>query len=147
MSYFVKITRTPYEEPFHLQLLLEVSNGKQAASLEIYLNTDSLREMADGLEKFPRHATDNYLFELGSERQEDRWAYYLRLRAFVTDGLGHSALLFRMNNNRDLPHRQLAEFCIEAEPANINRLGTYLHAFSKLEHRCLYWAIDESTLE
>lgn len=147
MTYFLRITRTPYEEPFHLQLLLEVSNGRQSSSLEIYLNADALTEMASALEVFPRHATDAYLFELGSERKEDRWAYYLRFRAFVVDGVGHSALLFRMNNNRDLPHQELAEFCIEAEPANINRLGKLLRAFSRLEHRNLFWSFDESTLD
>jgi len=147
MSYFIKITRVPYEEPYHLQLLLEVSNGRQTASLEIYANTESIVDFAKALESFPRHASDAYLFELGSERPEDRWAYYLRIRAFLTDDLGHCALLFRMNNNRDLPYRELAEFCVEAEAANINRLGNLLRNFSKLKHSSLFWSADESTLD
>lgn len=147
MDYFIKITRTPYEEPYHLQLWLEVSNGRQTASMEIYVNTDALVDAGKSLEQFPRHATDVYLFELGSERPEDRWAYYLRIRAFLTNGRGHCALLFRMNNNRDLPYRELAEFCIEAEAANINRLGSLLRDFSKLEHDTLLWSSSESVIE
>lgn len=147
MSYFLRITRTPYEEPSHLQLLLEASNGGQSASLEIYVNADSIKEMASALEVFPRHALDAYLFEIGSEREEDRWAYYLRFRAFLTDALGHSALLFRFNNNRELPFRELAEFCIETEPASINRLGVLLREFLKLEHRTLYWTSDDGRLD
>jgi hypothetical protein len=146
MSYFLRITRTPYEEPYHLQLLLETSNGRQSASLEIYVNADSIKEMSNALEAFPRHATDAYLFEVGSEREEDRWAYYLRFQAFLTNALGHSALLFRFNNNRELPYRELAEFCIETEPASINRLGGLLKEFSKLQHKTLYWSPDDSLL-
>ena len=57
-----------------MQLFLEASNGRQSASLEVYINVDSLSEMASALIAFPRHASDEYLFEVGSEREEDRWA-------------------------------------------------------------------------
>jgi len=147
MTYFLRISRTPYEEPYHLQLFLEASNGRQSASLEIYLNADSLSEIANALMAFPRHASDAYLFEVGSEREEDRWAYYLRFRAFLTDALGHSALLFRFNNNRELPYREVAEFCIETDPASINRLGELLKEFSKLQHKTLYWSPEVSSLD
>ena len=147
MTYFLRVTRTPYEEPYHLQLFLEASNGRQSASLEIYINADSLSEIASALIAFPRHASDEYLFEVGSEREEDRWAYYWRFRAFLTDALGHSALLFRFNNNRELPYRELAEFCIETDPASINRLGELLMGFAKLQHKTLYWSPDASNLD
>jgi hypothetical protein len=147
MSYFIRIERSPYEEPFHLQLLLEVSNGRQTASLEIYLSIDSLRELADALEVFPRHVNDVHVLEIGTEDPRERWAYYLLIRAFVTNGLGHCALMFRLNNNRDLPYRELAEFCIEAEPANINQLGRLLRTFTKLQHTSLYWSANDSTLD
>jgi hypothetical protein len=146
MSYFIRITRTPDEEPYYLHLLLEISNGRQRASLEIYLRSASLLDLAEALQAFPRNATDVFEFEVGTEKPEDRLAYYFGFRAFVLDKLGHSALWFRLNNNRELPHRELAEFCIEAEVANINRLGGLLHSFSKLQHRSLFWSLDESSL-
>lgn len=147
MSGFLRITRTPYEEPYHLQLLLEASNGRQTASLEIYVSADLVNEMANALAVFPRHASDAYLCEIGSERKEDHWAYYFRFRAFLTDALGHSALLFRFNNNRELPHRELAEFCIETDPASIHRLSALLKEFAKLQHETLYWSMDDSRLD
>jgi hypothetical protein len=147
MNHYVRITRTPYEEPFHLELLLEVSKGRQTAALQIYINAVDLIGMAKALEDVPRHATDVYVYELGSERVEDRFGYYLRFRAFVTDGGGHCALQFRMNNNEDLPGREVAEFCIETEAASVNRLGKLLRTFARLEHTSLFWSSDEATLE
>ena len=139
MDSYIRITRHPYEEPHHLHLEWAVSNGDHATTFEVYLNADVLVHFADALEVFPRHATDVFLFELGSERPEDRWAYYFRFRAFTTDGLGHSAVHLRFNNNRDLPERTIAEFCIPAEPSQLNRLGRLFRNFATLQHRRLEW--------
>jgi len=57
----IKITRYPYEEPYHLNLIMEVSNGVQASKMEFYINTDSLTEIADSLEKFPTHKDQVFL--------------------------------------------------------------------------------------
>src|SRR6266850_6080462 len=107
MDSYIRITRHPYEEPHHLHLEWEVSNGRQTAAFEVYVNADVLVHFANALETFPRHATDVFLFELGSERPEDRWAYYFRFRTFTTDGLGHSAVHIRFNNNQDVPERAI----------------------------------------
>jgi hypothetical protein len=64
------------------------------------------------------------LWEYGSKRPEDRCACYLRMRVFTGDLQGHSAIHFRFNNNEDLPHREVSEFCIRTDPAPINRLGS-----------------------
>lgn len=146
MDHFIRITRTPYEEPHHLQLLLEVSNGRQTASLDFYVTTQMLLEAAKALEVFPRHGRDEYLFELGSEQAEVRFGFYLRMRAFLTNGSGSSALQFRINNNEDVPSREMAEFCIESEVQSINDLGSLLRNFAKREHTSLFWSAGECTL-
>lgn len=143
MNYFIKIERIPYEEPYHLQLVWDVSNGNITSSFDFYVGTDALKEIADTLEVFPRHASDVYLFEIGSEHPEDRFAYYFRFRVFTTDSRGHCAIQIRFNNNRDLPHKEITEFCIEAEAAGINKLGNLFRAFSKLESELLLWSETE----
>jgi hypothetical protein len=147
MDSYLRITRHPYEEPYHLLLQWEVSNGNHATKFEIYVNASALSDLADGLEAFPRHATDVFLFEVGSERPEDRWAYYFRFRAFTTDGLGHTAVQLRFNNNQELPERAIAEFCISAEPARLNHLGRLFRQFAALQDDRLEWAPIEGTRE
>ncbi len=52
MEYFLKIERVPYEEPYHLQLLWDISNGTQSTRFELYNNASDLMEIAKGLEAF-----------------------------------------------------------------------------------------------
>src|SRR5689334_5400775 len=119
----------PYEEPHTLNLRVEGSNGHQSAMLEIYANATDLVEVAEALTVFPRHKDDVHLWELGSEKPEDRWAFYFRLRAFTINSVGHCALQIRLNNNKSLPEREIAEFCISAEPSQINYLGKLVAEF------------------
>ncbi|MEM7595969.1 MAG: hypothetical protein AAF383_31450 [Cyanobacteria bacterium P01_A01_bin.83] len=146
MTSRIEIVRHPYEEPYHVHLELKISNDYMSSICKFYANADCFLEWAKVLEKFPRHCKDTYLWEVGSERSEDKFAYYFRLRAFTTDSLGHCALQFRFNNNAQLPRRQIFEFCIEAEPSAINRLGFLLRRFGKLEHYYLSWSLQEGFL-
>lgn len=146
MTPSITIIREPYEEPYHLHLVLEASNGRLRGRLEFYHNTDGLIQLANMLEVFPRHASDVHLFELGSERSEDSFAYYFRFRLFVTDGSGHCAIQLRMNNNRALPELELSEFCIPAVSSELIRLGKLLRRFALLEHLVLHWNRREGAL-
>ncbi|MBC3877541.1 hypothetical protein H8K38_06965 [Undibacterium sp. FT79W] len=146
MTSYICIIRYPYEEPYHLNLVMSVSNGSASGVLEFYIGADTLIEWAFAYEKFPRHAQSVYLWEAGSERPEDRFAYYLRMQLFTTDAWGHSALQIRFNNNQDLPDREIVDMCIRAEPAQINQLGALFKRFSTLEHQVLYWSGSEGQL-
>jgi len=146
MKPYIQITRYPYEEPHHLNLVMSASNGHVAGRLELYLNADALLEWADGMENFPIHAKSVSLWELGSEHPEDRFAFYFRLRLFTVDSLGHCAVQLRFNNNASLPDREISEFCIQAEAAQINRLGRLCREFSKLEHAVLHWSANDGQL-
>ena len=146
MKPFLHIRRYPYEEPEELQLLVSASNGGTSGQLEIYSTPEELRNWADRLEVFPRHQSDVFLVELGSERPEDRYSCYFRFRAFTTDGSGHCALHFRFCNNSPLPNRAISEFCIIVEAAQINRLGKLLRGFADLRHELLAWGLDHAKL-
>jgi hypothetical protein len=142
MKPFIRITRNPYEEPNHIHLIWEVCNGNQKWEFNYYDNADALTKFSDNLEVFPRHLDDVFLWELGSEYQEDRWGYYFRFRVFVWDSVGHCAIQIRFNNNRDLPFREQSELCIKADAAQINRLGKLFRGFSELKHEVLIWEVD-----
>jgi hypothetical protein len=146
MHPYIRITRHPYEEPYHINLALDASNGKQKWKLEFYDNAESLTTLADNLEIFPRHKDDVFLWELGSEYSEDRWAYYFRFRVFVTDAVGHCAIQIRFNNNQNLPDKEIVEFCIKAEACQINRLGQLFRKFAGLKHELLVWEGNNGAL-
>ena len=139
MTPSIKIIRYPYEEPYHLNLVMDATNGRLRGRLEFYCNASDLLELAKELEVFPRHASAVYLWELGSEKDEDRFAHYFRFRLFTTDSVGHCAIQLRLNNNRNLPEREISEFCIEVEPSELKKFGEPVRKFSKLEHEVLYW--------
>ena len=130
-----------------MNLVFEAANQTQSTTLEYYCNASDLAEIADHLEVFPRHATDVFLYEFGSERKEDRHAYYFRMRAFLTNGSGSSAIQIRTNNNEELPEREISEFCISAEASQINRLGQLFRSYSKLNHKVLEWSVDDGALK
>jgi len=144
MSNYIRIERIPYEDPYHVQLVWSASNGSVSTCFEYYDNADSLKEVAGRLENFPRHSSDVFLYEIGSEKHEDNFAYYFRLRAFTTDSRGSSALQIRFSNNRDLPYREIVEFCIQAEPAAINRLGKLFREFANLNQEYMAWSDTDS---
>lgn len=146
MAPFLQIDRYPYEEPYNLRMRFRLSNGSQLGDAEIYVGAQSVEEWGCALSSFPKHRGEVYLWEAGSERAEDRWAYYMRLRCFLTDSIGHCALHIRFNNNQPLPDTVMFEFCIPVEPAALNRLGTALSAFARLEHEALLWTSEGATL-
>lgn len=146
MSPYLKFARRRYEEPYHLHLFLAASNGRQVSAIDFYIGRDTLTEWAEGIEVFPRHRDHVYLWECGSERPEDRCAYYVRLRVFAVDAVGHCAVHLRLNNNAAFPEREISEFCILAEAAAINRLGGLFREFSRLEHEVLLWTPTEGRL-
>ncbi|HEV7570336.1 MAG TPA: hypothetical protein VGQ21_02460 [Thermoanaerobaculia bacterium] len=108
--------------------------------MQLYVNAADLLKIADALEVFPRHASDVFLYEIGSERPEDRWAYYFRFRVFTTDGRGHCAIQLRFNNNESLPDRSVAEFCIIAETSRITELGRRFRVLGGLHEDLLEWS-------
>jgi hypothetical protein len=147
MKPYIRITRNPYEEPHHVNLVVAASNGHVSSELEIYAHASDLGDAAEALVGFPRHDSEPFLWELGSERPEDRFGFYFRFRVWQISAYGpyngRCAIHLRFNNNEDLPDRETSEFCIEAYPADIDRLGKLFRTFNKLEHRVLEWSLED----
>lgn len=143
LNSFIRITRYPYEEPYHLNLVVTASNGRQKGELEIYSNAEDLTLFASRLKGFPKQENDIALWELGSERPEDRFAFYFRLKVFQISANGRCAIEVRFCNNQEKPDGVLVEFSILAFPADLDRLARLLKQFSKLEQRVLEWIIND----
>ncbi len=143
---FLRITRHPYEEPHHVNLVVAASNGRQQGEIEIYTNAEDLGVFARELREFPKRKSDTVRWELGSERPEDRFAFYFRLRVFQVAANGRCAIEFRFSNNQEPPRREVVEFSIEALPADLDRLAGLLREFSRLQHSVLEWTVDRGEL-
>ncbi len=137
---FIIIRRRPYEEPYHTQLEITVSNGVFGGSTDIYCNVDDLAEIGCGLREFSAKISDDYRFEYGSENPATRFYRYFLLRAYALDSLGHCAIQFAMNLNEAEPNEGVCKLSIPAEPMAINRLGTLFESFGKLSHLELRWS-------
>lgn len=78
METFIKITRISGSGADPMKFELEFSNGKQSAGAEIYIGHDFFENSSKALKEFPRHSSDKFRWEQGSERLEDRTGDYFR---------------------------------------------------------------------
>ena len=142
----IKITRFPYEEPYHLRLVIEASNGNLNGCLEYYCNASDLKGLGHKMSKFSGKKDEKIAYKLGSERPEDRFAFFFGLEIAALDSVGHCAIKLQMNNNRPMPYTEVCGFCISADLGDINRLGSLFSTFAKLEHQILKWSVGEGEL-
>jgi hypothetical protein len=145
MHSFLNITRHPYEEPCHVNLVVSAGNASTQADFEIYANASDLKEAAHALAGFPKRDGDSFLWELGSENERDRFAFYFRLRVFQFSSTGRCGVELRFNNNEKPPNQQVVEFCIEAYPADLDRLSRIFDRFSQLEDPTMQWTVHSGT--
>ena len=142
----IRITRYPYEEPYHLHLHIQASNGRVQGCLEFYCNADDLKTFGKQLVDFTGSRSRAIVYELGSEKPSDRFAFFLSLRVRPLDSSGHCAVQIHLNNNEEPPSRELMEFSIRANVADLNRLGNLLMGFGRLQHRVLEWDVHDGRL-
>jgi len=145
MRSFLNITRQPYEEPYHVTLLVSAGNVSTQTQFEIYANASDLNNAAASLIGFPKTDRDVFTWELGSEDEQRLFAFYFRLRVFQVSTTGRCALEIRFSNNQKPPSQQIVEFCIEAYPSDLDRLGTMFEAFGRLENLTMEWSVNPET--
>jgi hypothetical protein len=146
MRPLIIVRRYPYEEPDHVHLEFVVSNGSFGGATDIYCGVEELKEIGRALQNFPAKVGDEYRYEYGSEKPEDRFYRYFLMRTYTTDAVGHCAIQFVINQNSDEPHEGVCRFSLRAEAASINRLGGLFEKFSELRHLEFVWSPDESQL-
>ena len=140
MESLLRITRYPYEEPHEIKICVEASNGRQKGSVEFYTDAEDLVEIGDALIDFPFGHSQEYIYEIGTEDPAARFAYHIFFRFFLVRPTGSSGIEIRFHNNRkEAPYREISEFSLTCEVAGINRLGSLMKNFGRLEHRILEW--------
>ncbi|MDQ3622119.1 MAG: hypothetical protein M3463_06480 [Verrucomicrobiota bacterium] len=142
----IRFTRHPYEEPYHLNLQLEASNGRVHGGLDYYCNAEDLKILGKQLVDFTGADNHEVVYELGSEKPIDRFAFFLSLRVKPLDSSGHCAVQIRLKNYEEPPSREVMEFSIRANVADLNRLGNLLVGFGRLQHRVLEWHVQDGRL-
>lgn len=147
MAKSIKITRNPYEEPYHINLIFKASNGEISGQLEIYDNADILKKMADILEDFPFNNITTFMWELGSEKPKDNFAFYFKCEFSLIKHTSECVIGIRLNNNNDGIEKSISEFHIKCYPAELNKLGQLFREFSKLEKETLIWNGLDGTVE
>jgi hypothetical protein len=140
------VKRYPYEEPYHTQIEFFVSNGVFSGGTDIYCNVTDLSEIGKALQNFPKNIDDEYIYEYGSEKPEDRFYRHFWLKVYVISLLGRCAIQFHINNNTKEPNEGICRFSIIAEAAEVNNLGKLFEEFSRLNHLEFRWSQKESEL-
>ncbi|MDT5123931.1 MAG: hypothetical protein QOC96_3413 [Acidobacteriota bacterium] len=121
-----KLNVDEYDAP-HVEV--SVSGGGFAAQQDSYIEDDEWIEFGAALKAFPESLEHEVIFENGAP--EGKYYCYILLRAFVYNGVGHSALELKISNNSKPPHSAAAHFYIPCEAAMLNRLGDALVAWAR----------------
>lgn len=137
---YIHIRRIPYEEPYHLNLEFQASNGIFSGGLDLYCNSDDLLDIAQSLKTFPTKPADEFVYEYGENHPDDRMYRYFRLRFYTIDPSGHCAVQFTADTRTEEPDEGTCNFSFRVKPAAINRLGQLLETFHKLRHLELRWS-------
>lgn len=64
MQSFLNITRQPYEEQYHLNLLVSGGNRSTPTQFELYTTASDLNDVAGSLVGFPKSDNDTILWQL-----------------------------------------------------------------------------------
>ena len=112
-----------------LHLDMHAANATSYLSQDFYVYPDDLARFGAKLEAFPSSVTDTAVFEYGSA--ESNVYSWVRLKAYLYDLAGHSALEFSANNNKQPPEQASGVFSVKLEAASLNALGAALGAWAK----------------
>ena len=113
-----------------LKLRFSVEGSGYAAEITFYCYPETIEAFGRTLGDFPRSSIDEVVFENGSTAPNSY--SWLALRAFVFDGVGHSALEVECQRNGTRLVSARSRFAVELEPATINRLGSELATWASL---------------
>jgi len=104
-----------------LQLGIGVSSPSHSLYHETYVYPDQLVAFAEGLKAFPINTEAEVTFECGSK--DPKFHDYIRIRAFVLNPNGHSALEIESEVRGAAPVRAESHFFVAGLPADFNNLG------------------------
>ncbi len=136
---FLRITKLDEDvDAPHVELF--VSYGDYSAAQDSYISDEELIKFGKEPQSFPQNLEHRVIFESGS--QESNYYCYLKLRAFVYDGVGHTALEVRFENHLDAPYSATMHFHVLCEAAMLNRLGHSLESWVRSKEKEFEYSTD-----
>ena len=133
---FISFERFSYDSSeWHVQI--NASNGSFSGVQDFYTYPEDLEALGLGFCKFPQNIQDEVRFELGN--RTGNWAYFILVRAFLYDSVGHAAIEFSISNNAIPPYLAQTNFFICTEVASINNLAKKLMEWILFPQNKLLW--------
>ena len=83
--------------------------------------------------------TKHFLWELGSEKPEDNFAFYFKCEFSLSMQYSECVIGIRLNNNLQGIDKSISEFYIQCNSSELNELGRLFREFSKLKRETLNW--------
>lgn len=133
---FLSLTRLPYDDSAW-RVELCASNGQFMGTQEFYTHEEELINFGEQLERFPKDINDEVVFKQGEPSKD--WFYFLLVRAFIFDSLGHAAVEIATSNNADSPCSTQVRFSILTEVAAINAFGQSIKEWITDTQASLKW--------
>lgn len=135
-SAFVSLERLPYDgSEWHIKM--SASNGYFSGVQNFYTYSEDLEILGTKFCRFGQNLQDEVLLRLGE--RSDKYAFFLLVRAFLSDSVGHAAIEFAVDNNQNSPNHAQARFFIHTEVAAINNLGQQIRAWVVSSNSLLLW--------
>ena len=132
-----KLGEDDYDAP-HVELC--ISDDGFAARQDSYIDDEEWVEVGGALQSFPKNVEHEVAFENGAP--EGKYYCYILLRAFVYDGVGHSALEVKISNPSPPPYGASAHFYVSCEAATLNRLGKSLELWARSKEAEFVFSTD-----
>jgi hypothetical protein len=133
---FISLKRFPYDSlEWHVEI--SASNGYFSGVQDFYTHPEDLNTLSSNLSKFPQNIQDEVRFELGE--RTNKWAYFVLIRAFLYNSVGHAAIQFAVDNNAKSPNNAQTSFFIHTEVNGINNFGQQLRTWVISNDTPLIW--------
>lgn len=125
----IRIKRLDEDEYVAPHVELIVSGEGYSARQDLYVEHEEWLDFGLALQSFPKSLAHEVVFERGDPAEN--YYCYILLRAFVYNGIGHTAIEVKMDNHSDPPDAASAHFYLPCEAASLNRLGKSLELWSR----------------
>jgi hypothetical protein len=114
--------------------VIKANNKYCAVLLDFYGTTEEFKDFGSELVNFPLNINQEvHCPPLGSYDENLNYAYWLTIKVYCYDQNGHVALEITVNNHELQPRNYQAKFCIETDPATINKFGQRLRGWDVRE--------------
>jgi hypothetical protein len=137
MNEKLKIQTLRVDDLDDVRLQVTLANEICKCSLQFYCEENVFNDFSKQLIDFPQNLNDTAIFQIGQESYEH--AYFLEIKVLCVEPNGKSILKILMDNHGDNITGYRCQFNIDAEIADINKLGRSLLNWKTIEGQEFSW--------